>query len=325
MTRKSFLSPTAAIPAGLLCLMIWPLFLKAGPIHYRVMGMALFYAALAFSWNICALTGAISLGHAAFFGLGAYGSALMSHYYHWSPFATILIGGAMGAIYSILWDFFFKKLRGAPFALATLASVEIPKVVIDNWTDLTFGSLGIVGIQPLSSIHLGDLAIELGEDLKAQYYFLLLFALAVGCAHLAAFRSRWGWAVRAIREDETAASALGIDTRGTRFQALVLSALLTGLCGGLYAHLIGIIEPTLVFDLHISALPLVLSIFGGRYHYYGPLLGAMVLYPLDQLLFRSLLPAGHAALYGLVVMLTLIFLPKGLGSWLVKTGKPASS
>ena len=323
MTRKRFLHPTAAACLGILLLASWPLFWRMDSIHYRVMGMALFYAALGFSWNICALTGAISLGHAAFFGLGAYGSALISHYFHWTPFLTIPVGGILGAVYGVLWSLFFKKLRGAPFALATLASVEIPKVIIDNWTALTYGSSGIVGIRPLPAIGPGSFVMGFGEDLKVQYYFLLLFVLAVGAIHLMTFRSRWGWALRAVREDEKAASALGINACRTRLEAIVLSALLTGLCGGLYAHLIGIIEPSLVFDLHISALPLVLCIFGGRNQYYGPLLGALVLYPLDQLLFHSLLPAGHAALYGLVVMLTLIFFPKGLGAWLARTGKPA--
>lgn len=96
----------------------------------------------------------------------------------------------------------------------------------------------------------------------------------------------------------------------------MLSAFLTALCGGLYAHLIGLIEPALVFNLHLSALPLVLSIFGGRFQYYGPILGALVLYPLDQLLFHSWLPAGHGALYGLVIVVTLLFFPHGIGAWL---------
>lgn len=304
------------ILCALLFLIFWPLLPGGSEIHHRVIGMACFHGALALSWNIYALTGALSIGHAAFFGLGSYACALASHYWNLSPYVTILLGGLAGAVYGLVWSIAFRHLRGARLALATLASVEIPRVIIDNWDGLTFGSLGLAGIQSLPSLQLGDTVVDLGENLKAQYYFLLFFMLLVGFIHWGAIRSRWGWAVRSVREDETAASSLGVDVHGTRSRALLLSAFLTGVCGSIYAHLLGLIEPTLVFSLHISALPLVLSIFGGRYQSYGPIVGALILYPLDQLLFHSWLPAGHAALYGLVVIGALLFFPHGLGAWL---------
>jgi branched-chain amino acid transport system permease protein len=307
-----------AILTGLITaiLLLWPL--AAGPgsaIYYRIMGMACFYAVLALSWNILALTGAISLGHAAFFGLGAYGSALTSHYWHVSPFVTIFIGGFIGAAYGILWSVLFKRLRKAYFALATMASVEIPRVVIDNSDNFTYGSLGLVGISKLPVLSAGPVVISFGDSLRVQYYTLLLFMLAIAWVHYKSIFSNWGWAIRAVREDECAAAALGVNVFKTRFQALTLSAFLTGICGGLYAHLIGLIEPSLVFSLHISAIPLVMSIFGGRCRPFGPILGALVLYPLDQLLFHAWLPSGHAILYGLVVMAALIFFPEGVGAW----------
>lgn len=301
---------------GASSLILLPLMLNDVDIYFRIVGMAFFYGALAFSWNLYALTGTISLGHAAFFGLGAYGSALASHYWALSPYLTMLLGGALGAAYGLLWSIAFKGLRGPGLALATLASVEIPKTIIDNWDCFTFGSLGLVGIRALPSLHLEGVVPAFGQSSKAQYYLLLCFMLVVGFIHRKAITSGWGWAIRAIREDETAAAALGVNVWGARFGALLLSAFLTGLCGGLYAHLIGLIEPSLVFSLHISAMPLVLSIFGGRYQFYGPLLGALILYPLDQFIFHVWLPAGHAVLYGLVVILTLLFFPHGVGAWL---------
>ena len=104
-------------------------------------------------------------------------------------------------------------------------------------------------------------------------------------------------------------------------RALCVSAFLTGLCGAVYAHVMGSIEPALVFSLHFSALPLVLSIFGGRYQALGPFLGALILYPADQLLFHSWLPAGHAALYGLVMVVAILFFPHGIGEWIQKKTK----
>jgi branched-chain amino acid transport system permease protein len=301
----------------------WPALLMGSGIHYRVLGMACLYGALALSWNIFALTGAISLGHAAFFGLGAYGSALFCQYWHWSPYVTIFVGGTVGCIYGLLWHLSFRKLRGAAFALATLASVEIPKVTIDNWDRLTSGSLGLVGIPGLSPVNLGGITIDVDENLQAQCLFLLIFAVLVIYIHVRAVSSRWGWAIRAVREDEIAASTLGVDVSGIRLRALSVSAFLTGLCGAVYAHLMGTIEPALVFSLHFSALPLVLSIFGGRYQALGPFLGALILYPADQLLFHSWLPAGHAALYGLVMVIAILFFPHGIGEWVQQKTKSA--
>jgi branched-chain amino acid transport system permease protein len=295
---------------------LWPFFVTNGAIYFRVFAMAFLYSALAFSWNLYALTGSISLGHAAFFGLGAYGSALANHYWALSPCVTIPLGGILGAAYGILWSAVFKKLRGPYFALATLASVEIPKVLIDNWESFTYGSLGLVGIASLPSFQVGDMVFDFGENLRSQYYLLFSSMLLIGWIHHKAIVSRWGWAIRAIREDEIAASSLGVNVFGVRFQALVVSAFFTGLCGAVYAHLIGLIEPPLVFNLHISALPLVLSIFGGRYQPYGPFLGALILYPLDQLLFHSWLPAGHAVVYGMVIVITILCFPQGIAAWL---------
>jgi branched-chain amino acid transport system permease protein len=311
----------ALTAAGAIFLILLPLLLDKQDMYFRVLGMAFFYGALAFSWNLYSLTGVISLGHAAFFGLGAYGAALSSHYWHLSPYGAILLGGVLGAFYGLLWGIAFKRLRGATLALATLASVEIPKVIIDNWDSFTFGSLGVVGIPNLPTLHLGRWVVAFGQNLEAQYYLLLCFLFIVGLIHRKAVTSRWGWAIRAVREDETAAGAMGVNVWGTRFRVLLLSAFLTALCGGLYAHLIGLIEPALVFSLHISALPLVLSIFGGRYQSLGPLLGALILYPLDQLILHAWLPAGHAAVYGLVVILTLLFFPHGIGAWLQERAK----
>lgn len=314
---------TAVFPAVLLLLLACPVLLTNSDMYCRVMTMAFLYGALACGWNVYALTGSISLGHAAFFGLGAYGSALLSHYAHLSPYLTIPFGGMTGALYGAAWNTGFKKLRGAGLALATLAAVEIPKVIIDNWEGLTFGSLGLVGISGLPSLRFGGIAIDVEGSVKSQYYLLLCFVCVFGLLHRQVINSRWGWAVRATREDEAAASMLGIDTAATRSRALVLSAFLTGLCGGVYAHLIGLIEPALVFSLHISALPLVLTLFGGRYQFYGPLLGALILYPLDQLLLHSLVPVGHAIIYGLVIVLVMLFFPQGIGTWLHRHVKSA--
>jgi branched-chain amino acid transport system permease protein len=304
-------------------LLVWPLLIRNGAIYYQVLGMACLYATLAIGWNIHGLTGAISLGHAAFFGLGAYGSALLQHYFSCSVPLAIVLGAFPAALYGIFWSLAFNRLRGAYLALATLASVEIPKVIIDNWDSLTHGSMGLVGIGRFPSLEVGGMAIDFGNDLRAQYYLLLFIMFLAGWMHRHAMISKWGWAIRSGRENETAASMLGVNVFRTRLQALLLSAYLTGICGALYAHLVGLIEPALVFNLHLSGMPLVMSLFGGRYQFYGPILGGLLLYPVDQLCFHPWLPAGHTALYGLMIILTILFSPRGIGAWLQEHLKSA--
>lgn len=321
MTTRPHPISTLIYTAAVILLVTGPVWVGNGGIYCRVMAMAFFYGALAYAWNLYSLTGCISLGHAAFFGLGAYGSGLASHYLGASPYLTVWIGGGLGALYGILWNVLFRKLRGARLGLATLASVEIPRVIIDNWDSFTFGSLGLVGIDSFPGLHVGDVEIDFEDNFRTQYYLLLFTLTAIGIIHWLFIQSRWGWAARAVREEESAASMLGVDAVWIRGCALTLSAFLTGVCGGLYAHLMGLIEPSMVFSLHISALPLVLSIFGGRYQVLGPVLGALILYPLDQLVFRSIFPVGHAFLYGLVIITTLMFFPNGVAGWLQQRAK----
>ncbi len=294
---------------------LWPLLFPDASLYYQVFGMACLYGTLALAWNLYALSGAISLGHAAFFGLGAYGSALLDHYWHWPTASTILLGPLASLMFALVWSLLFRRLRGVYLGLASLAAVEIPKVIIDNWDDLTFGSMGMTGLSRLPTLTWGGWQVNLGTDLKAQYYLMLLLVLAATMLLKLTMESRWGWDLRALRENETAAAAIGIEVNRERTKALMGSAYLTGICGALFVHLLGLVEPPLVFSLQISALPLIFSIFGGLSRFYGPVLGALMLYPLEQLVFQPLFPRGHAGIYGIVIILTILFFPQGIAVW----------
>ncbi|ROQ91005.1 branched-chain amino acid ABC transporter permease [Desulfosoma caldarium] len=314
MKKKPFVS-SLIFWTVILGLAAWPAVTPHADLVCRVLTMAFLYAVMAMAWNVTALSGLISLGHAAYFGLGAYGAALMDHYgfahIGWTLTAAALSAGVYGALCAAV----FRSLRGATFALVTLAAVDIPKVIADNWESVTFGSLGLVGVAPLPVLRVAGLTLDFASNLLAQYYALLGVLLLGTWVHHKAMHSRWGWALRAIREDEQAAGVLGIPVQALRWSAMTLSAVITGLCGGLYAHLHGFVEPPLVFSAHLSAMPLVLSILGGRFRWYGPALAALFLYPLDQLVLHPVLPAGHAALYGLAIVAAVLFFPQGLGSW----------
>lgn len=301
--------------AAALVLLGWPLLFPHASLYYQVLGMACLYGTLALAWNLYALSGAISLGHAAFFGLGAYGSALLNHHFQWSPLGTILMGPLASVAFGFLWCLFFRQLRGVYLGLASLAAVEIPKVIIDNWDSVTYGSMGIMGLAGLPALTLGTWEVALGSDLRAQYYLLLILVIAVALVTKRVMESRWGWALRALRENETAATAIGIRVNKERAKALLGSAYVTGVCGALYVHILGLIEPALVFNLHVSALPLIFSLFGGRSRFFGPVLGALLLYPLEQLVLQPLFPMGHAGIYGVVIVLTILFFPRGISGW----------
>jgi branched-chain amino acid transport system permease protein len=293
-----------------------PLGFPGAELYFLVFSLAFFYAALAMAWNMLALSGLLSLGHGAFFGLGAYAAVLLEQSWHVPVYPAVLAAGLAGALYGLFWVVAFKKLRGAYFSLASLASLEIPRVIVDNWDSLTSGSMGLTGISRLPGLDLGALHLPVGTNMRAQYYFLFGLMVAVGLMHYRAINSRWGWALRAIRENEIAAGVLGVNVFGYRILALGLSAYITGVCGGLYAHLMGLIEPAMVFSLQLAAFPLVLSFFGGRFAVLGPIVGTLVLYPLDQLVLQPWLPQGHAAIYGLVIILTIFFFPQGVAAWL---------
>jgi branched-chain amino acid transport system permease protein len=307
-----------ALLPGLAILLVLPLLAGGSDYVLQVFTHALLLATLALAWNILAVSGSISLGHAAFFGVGAYTSGLLSLELGVSSWATIPMAGLSAVAVAVLMWLFCHRLRGAYFALATLAFVEIPRVLTDNWDGLTRGSRGLVGLPGLPSFPLGAHHFDLGASPTGSYYFVLGYGLLLLALVTLIFRSNLGLALQAIREEETAADALGIQVQRYRLLALLLSALFSGITGGCYAHLVRYIEPGMVYGLHFSAIPLIFAICGGRFTIIGPALAALVLYPLDQFLFHPLLPAGHEFLYGVVIILTILFLPSGFWGQLRK-------
>lgn len=310
-TKRRVTADRAGLFLGLLLLLMVPLLVQSNDYILQVFTHALLLASLALAWNLLGVSGSISLGHAAFFGVGAYGSALLSLEQGLSPWVTIPLAGLFAAGLGLMMGLICLRLRGAYFALATLAFVEIPKVMTDNWDTLTKGSLGLVGISGLPTLRVGDWHMDFGAGITASYYFVFMYSLVLLGVVTFVFRSNMGLALEAIREEEIAAEAVGIQVTGYRLLSLLMSAFFTGINGACYAHLVRYIEPGLVYGLHFSAIPMILVICGGRFTIFGPALAAMVLYPVDQFIFHPLLPAGHEFLYGAVLILTVLFMPNG--------------
>jgi branched-chain amino acid transport system permease protein len=311
--RIKLLNPSVGgLLLGTLVLLLLPVMVDNNDYILQVFTHALLLASLALAWNMLGVSGSISLGHAAFFGVGAYGSALLSLEHGISPWLSIPFGGLLSVGLGLILGLICLRLRGAYFALATLAFVEIPKIITDNWDGLTRGSLGLIGLPKLPVLQLGFLNIDIGSCITTSYYFIFIYSLIMVSLVGIMFRSNLGLALQAIREEEIAAEATGIRTDRCRLLSLLLSSFFTGMSGACYAHLVGYIGPGLVYGIHFSAIPMIFAICGGRFTILGPALAALIIYPVDQFIFHPLLPAGHEFLYGVVLILTVLFLPNGL-------------
>jgi len=296
---------------GFFILLLLPFWVQHNNYILQVFTYAMLLSTMALAWNILGVSGSVSLGHAAFFGAGAYASALLSLETGISCWLSIPLGGLIASGLGLIVGIVCLRLRGAYFALATLAFVEIPRVITDNWDGLTHGSLGLVGLPGLPSLKLGSFHIDIVSSATATYYFVFVYAILVLCIVGFIFRSNLGLALQAVREEEFAAEAVGIHADQYRLFSLLLSAFFTGISGACYAHLVRNIGPGLVYGLHFSAIPMIFAICGGRFTILGPALAALFLYPVDQFVFHPLLPAGHEFLYGAVLIIAVIYMPHG--------------
>jgi branched-chain amino acid transport system permease protein len=282
----------------------------------------LFFGYLGACWNILGgYGGQFSFGHAAFFGLGAYTSTLL--FLHWgvSPWIGMLAGGLLAAGFGLFAGYlsFRYGLRGPYFSLVTLAFAEMLRVIAVNWKAVG-SSLGLVvpnrGSAP---------ALFLFAE-KLPYYYVI-HTMAVGALVItrAMERSRMGYALAAIRENEDAAEAAGVDALSTKLSAMALSSFLTALGGTFYAQYFSYIDPSLTFGPAISIGGLLPAIVGGAGTVTGPLLGSFVLTPISELTRAALRGRAGAdiMLYGLVLILVISFLPNGLVGWIRARRAPA--
>lgn len=274
--------------------------------YVQVASLALIFAVLALSWSLLRWAGQLSFGHAAFFGVGAYASGLLALRGGVPPVISVLAGGIAGVILALPIGYLCFPLKGPYFSLATLACAEALRALALNWTGLTGGSLGLVGIPALWA------AASSAAQRTLAYYAVLasLGALIVVMGWVS--RGNIGLGLESIRENEVAAEALGVDAFRYKLVALAISGGFTGLAGALYGHQIQYLEPGIAFGLSLSAIPMVMALFGGALTLSGPIAGALTLYLADELIFSRLFLTGHGLLYGLAIILVILRLPDGL-------------
>jgi branched-chain amino acid transport system permease protein len=281
------------------------------PYHLHTLIMAGIFAVLALSLNLLlGYTGQLSLGHAAFFGIGAYASALLSVKLEWSPWlgmlAAVVLPGLAG------WGIgrLALKLRGAYFVLLTISFAGVVSLVSVNWMDLTNGPLGIPGV-PALAVALPGLP-ELSFRGKGAFYYLVLAAVVAAyvlCRRLVA--SRVGRALVALRENEALAESVGIDGTHYLVLAAMISAMMAGAAGGLYAHYTRFVSPE-VFLFTYTVTMVIMVVAGGKGTLAGPVLGAVLFTVLPEALRALASWQWQMLLYGVLLIAALFVMPRGI-------------
>ncbi len=267
---------------------------------------ALIWALLAASWDLLSgYTGQVSFGHAGFFALGAYTAATLSKHVGLSAGGGLAAASLMAAAIGVLVGFPALRLRGHYLALVTLGFAEIFRLIAQNWTSLTGGPFGIYDYGTFSGLPPDPFR-------RAATYLvvLVIVAAAVACMLAVCERSPASKAFRAIREDEVLAATLGIHTTAYKLLAFGLSSGFAGLAGALYAYCILLVSPT-VGSPATTSLVIAMAVLGGTGTIWGPVAGALLLYWVNEAL-RFVGVVYNLVLVGLVILLFVIVLPKGL-------------
>jgi branched-chain amino acid transport system permease protein len=262
------------------------------------------------AWNVlgcCA--GQVSFGHAAFFGFGAYVTIILFLRAGIAPWWGIPLGGLAAAAFAVPFGLLTFRLKGPYFSLATLAVAELTKLVALNWEWATNGSTGYL-ITTLPPLRL--LGYTVDWETKAPFYGVALVLMAISMAAVAMLsRSRLGAWLSAIRENDEAAEAVGIDTVRAKVLTLALSACLAGMGGGFYAFYFRYVDPDAVLNIGLSMEMVFIPMVGGLGTVVGPFIGAVFLTTVGELV-RERFQVGHLIFYGLFMMLVILCLPEGI-------------
>jgi ABC-type branched-subunit amino acid transport system ATPase component/ABC-type branched-subunit amino acid transport system permease subunit len=276
--------------------------------YYQLMlTLVLVWASFGLSWNILSgYTGLVSFGHAAFFGLGAYTTALGQIYFDLTPWLLIPIAAVIGAVSGLLVGFPTFRLRGHYFALAMLA-YPLAMLYVFEWLGYQELTLPIKRDAPFAYMQFSD----------PRLYTLVALAMLLGIVliTLAVERSRFGMALLAIKQNEAAAEAAGIDALAWKLRSIVLSGAIAGAVGAFYAVVLLVVTPPSVFGMLVSAQALTVSMFGGVGTVWGPLIGAAVLIPVGEILNAELgarIPGIQGVIYGIAIIVVILAAPEGV-------------
>jgi branched-chain amino acid transport system permease protein len=296
VTRHEHLRNLALLVAATVALAFLP---HGVSVYLRSFALfAMMYVVLALSWNIISgFTGYTSFGHVAFYGIGAYACAILVADHGWPWLATLVVAAVAGGVVAVAIGYPVLSLKGPYFAIAMLGMAEGTRVIATVWDSLTHGGLGI-------SLPSADTSVE------TYYAMLVLMVVTIAVAYWVG-HSRFGVRLNAIREDEGAAEALGIDTTSYKLAAFALSAIFPAVAGGIQAYKVLYIDPPSVFFVQITIAMALMSMLGGKGTVIGPIVGAVLLYTVQELTWVNF-PSAHLVAYGLFIVVVARFMPRGL-------------
>jgi branched-chain amino acid transport system permease protein len=294
--KKKDLVLTAVVA---LAAVLAPVLIKA-PYQMHILIMIIIWAIIGTAWNLLGgYAGQVSFGHAAFFGLGAYTAGLLKFHYDLSPWWGMLLGPVIATLVALPIGLICFRLRGPYFTLAMLSLGEIFRILFTNLSSFTNGAKGILIMPEITS--------------KMIFYYIGLFILALTL--LATYRivnSKIGYYLVSIREDQDAATSLGIPTTKYKILALLPSAFFTALAGAFYMNYVAFIDPNIVFSLsNVSVMVILVVMLGGVATTWGPTVGAAIYIFLGEL-FRATLGSANVLVFGVLVCLIILFLPNGI-------------
>lgn len=309
------------IPGALLALALaYPLFVQSLPVYERLGALVLLGAIGASAWNIVGgYAGQVSIGHAVFFGFGAYASVVVYTHLGWPPIAGAPLGMVLSVLLAAAIGVPTLRLSGHYFSMATIAVGELVRV-LSSTSEFLGGAQGLGG--PAIPRTVFDLSF-----LSATPFYYIFLAVLVLLLSLtwAIERGRMGFYLRAIKDSERAARSLGVSAGRYKLYAYMLSGAFTSLAGSLYLCMFGFVDPESGFGILISVKMVVMAALGGAGQLFGPLVGALILVPLEELS-NSLLGGQGAGLtfvvYGAIIVIIARFLPSGLLSLLDRRKVP---
>ncbi len=312
-SRKPF-HPRFYFPLALMAFLFVLPILPRNPFYEDLILMIFFWGTLAAAWNLVGgFAGQISLGHTAFFGIGAYTSTLLWLKFGLSPWLGMFAGAGLAILIAIGIGVPCFRLRSHFFALATIAFAEVLRYVASYWRGLTQGGVGLlIPFKP------GMENFMFRSKIPYAYIALGLMLLIILVSYIIR-NSRFGFYLISLREDQDAAETLGVNTSRCKLIALIISVFFTAVAGTFYAQYLLFIDPDTVFSLPLSIELALLAIIGGLGTVIGPVIGAFILIPLDVLL-RGYLGGISAGLnfivYGIVLVVAVIYFPRGVAGWL---------
>jgi len=305
LRHEVFVLPSRSfVLIGAIVLLLLPL-AYGDPYVMRIVTMTAIFAIFAASWDLLSgYTGQVNFGHALFFGVGAYTSALLSHHFGLPPWLTMPIGAVAAMASGVLVGIPCLRLRGSYLSLATLAFPLILIGILFAFPDFSGGELGISGLR------------RVVVSPVANYYVAVVLMMVLCMVMWKIGTSRTGLIFHAIREDEVACRASGINTPRYKLMAFALSGLFAGIAGALFAHFLRVAGPSSL-EVALSFQAVIWGIFGGAATIYGPVVAVFALYPLTELLanfelFREIRTLTSAV----IILLVLLFMPQGLAPWI---------